>query len=109
MPAIARGGVDDVLSPHGRPSPRSCATPGVYKTIAITRRAFVEGYPIVLVGDPMEAHPDPASNCGLHAPTLSNGSSRIFYQGIPVGRIGDSYNQSGNHPIISGSIRCFSN
>lgn len=109
MPAIARGGVDDVLSPHGRPSPKSCATPGVYKTIAITRRVFLEGHPIVLVGDPMEAHPDPASNCGLHAPTLSNGSPRIFYQGIAVGRIGDSYNQSGNHPIISGSTRCFSN
>lgn len=109
MPAIARGGVDDVLSPHGRPSPKSCATPGVYKTIAITRRVFLEGHPIVLVGDPMEAHPDPTSNCGLHAPTLSNGSPRIFYQGIAVGRIGDSYNQSGNHPIISGSTRCFSN
>lgn len=109
MSAIARGGVDNVLSPHGRPSPRNCATPGVYKTIAITRRLFVEGHPIVLVGDPMEAHPDPSIRCAPHAPTLSSGSSRIFYQGIAVGRIGDSYDQSGVHPIISGSSRCFAN
>lgn len=109
MSAIARGGVDDVLSPHGNPSPRSCGTPAVYKTIAIQRRVFVEGHPLVLVGDPMQAHPDPAINCNPHAPTLSKGSSRIFCGGIAVGRIGDSYDMNGKHPIISGSTRCFSN
>lgn len=108
MPAVARGGVDKVLSPHGNPP--GCSTPAEYNTVPIQRRAFVEGHPIVLVGDPMQTHPVPVpGGCAPHTPTLSNGSTRIFYQGIPVGRIGDSYDLQGQHPIISGSSRCFSN
>lgn len=108
MPAVARGGVDDVLSPHGNPSPRSCQTPAKYKTVRVERKVYVEGIPIVLKGDPMQAHPDPASNCGPHAPTLTTVSGKVFGPGgLGVGRVGDSYDMNGKHPIISGSSKVF--
>lgn len=109
MPAVARGGVDNVLSPHGNPSPRSCGTPAKYKTVRVERKVYVEGIPIVVIGDPMQEHPDPSIRCAPHAPTLTTGSSKIFACGIGVGRVGDSYEQNGSHPIISGSNKVYSN
>jgi uncharacterized Zn-binding protein involved in type VI secretion len=46
------------------------------------------------------------SGCILHSPTFDSGSSRVFVEGKPIGRIGDTY--GGEHPIISGSSRVFS-
>lgn len=109
MPAISRGGVDKALSPHG--TGRNCSAPRAFNSIAINRRVFIEGKPVILVGDPMEAHATPALRCSPHAPTLSKGSNRITAHGLPIGRIGDTYADGleSGHPLIAGSSRCFSN
>ena len=52
----------------------------------------------------MTEHPMPG--CDPHAPSLDIGSTRVFSEGLGIGRIGDTY--GGEHPITTGSSRVFS-
>lgn len=104
MPAIARmSGTDKVFSPHG--TGKKCKFPTTQSTQAGSSRVFADKIGVVRVGDAMIQHPAPG--CSPHAPSLDAGSSRVFVEGKALARIGDTY--GGEHPIISGSSRCFSN
>ena len=104
MPAIARmDGIDKVFSPHG--TGKDCKFPTTQATQEGSSRVFADGHGVVRRGDAMKSHPAPG--CSPHAPTLDAGSSRVFVENEQLARIGDVY--GGEHPIISGSSRCFSN
>ena len=106
MPAIARmSGTDKVFSPHG--TGKKCKFPTTQATEEGSSRVFAGDVGAVRLGDAMKTHPK--IECEPHAPTLSNGSTRVFVEGKALARIGDSYDLEGSHPIISGSSRCFSN
>ena len=103
MPAVARmSGVDKVFSPHG--TGKKCRFPTTQSTQSGSSRVFIEEAGVVRQSDAMSTHSMPG--CNLHTPTLDSGSSRVFADGLPIGRIGDTY--GGEHPIISGSSRVFS-
>lgn len=79
MPAVTRQG--DLSTGHSSfpPTSASQGSPDV----------FVNGKPVVRVGDSYTPHGSPTPNPS-HSRSLSSGSSTVFINGIPCGRIGDS-------------------
>jgi len=79
MPRVIRKGVDDSAG-HGCYPPRSAdeGSPNV----------FVNGIPVVRVGDHYPTHCCPGGPC--HDGVASGGSSSVFVNGKPVHRNGDA-------------------
>lgn len=107
MPLVARkAGNDDVASPDGNPGPPCapgkviCSTPSTQKTDAGSSDVFIMGIGVVREGDAMIPHPAPVCGCAPHAPTLSTFSSRVYANGLRIGRVGDAYD---GHVISTGA------
>ena len=110
MPAIARkAAVDLVASPDGTPGTPCdvgvrCDSPSIQATAAGSSDVFIEGIGVVREGDPMLAHPYVPCGCPSHAPGLSTFSSRVYANGLRIGRLGDEYSA---HVIITGASTVF--
>lgn len=112
MPAIARkAAVDIVNSPDGNPGTPCdggarviCDVPSIQATAAGSSDVFIMGIGVVREGDAMISHPAPVCGCAPHAPTLSTFSSRVYANGLRIGRIGDDY---AGHVIVSGAPTVF--
>jgi len=121
MPAVARmGGKDQIACTDGtigpicniKPTMWHWNTPTTFSTLAGSSDVFVNGVGVVRFGDGMTPHPDgdPCTPVPIpHAPSLSKGSSTVFANGKPMGRVGDKYNSDNHydHTIISGSSNVF--
>jgi len=108
MPLVARkAGNDAVASPDGNPGD-PCAPGKVKCDVASTQKTdvgsddvFIMGKGVVRETDAMISHPSPACGCAAHAPTLSTFSSRVYANGLRIGRVGDAY--GGDHLISTGA------
>lgn len=111
MPEIARKAeVDTVDSPDGTPGDPcpgdvKCNSPSIQATKAGSSDVFIMGIGVVRETDKMKSHPSPACGCAAHAPTLTVCSSRVYANGLRIGRKGDAY--GGDHIIISGAPTVF--
>lgn len=65
---------------------------------------FVNGLPVVRLGDPYEPHSCP--DHGIHQGQIVSGSSTVFVNGLPIARIGDPLNCGSR--VIMGSPTVFS-
>ena len=112
MPEVARkAAVDLVDSPDGTPGTpcddgkkNICDNPSIQATAAGSSDVFIMGIGVVREGDAMISHPAPVCGCAPHAPTLSTFSSRVYANGLRIGRIGDAY---AGHVIITGAAKVF--
>jgi uncharacterized Zn-binding protein involved in type VI secretion len=107
MPEVARkSAVDLVASPDGNPGtpcdpPKViCDVPSTQATAAGSSDVFIEGIGVVRENDAMISHPAPVCGCAPHAPVLTSFSSRVYANGLRIGRIGDDYSA---HVIITGA------
>ena len=101
MPAIATGdGSCAILSISG--SGKDCKFPMITYTDQCSSKVFVGNYGVVRKGDRIAPHSK--SGCVPDTSVLTSFSSKVFVEGEPVGRIGDSY---GDNKIISGSSKVF--
>ena len=97
MPAVVRIG-DALTTGHGCVGTTTLAG-------ANQGSVFVNGILAAVVGAPTVAHPFPPDPpCAPHVANLNAGSSTVFIEGIPVGRIGDSADAGA---MISGSPNVF--
>jgi uncharacterized Zn-binding protein involved in type VI secretion len=102
MPAVARdAGTDTVFSPHG--DKKQCKAPSIQSTDQGVSKVYIESHLAINIGKTMRIHNMPG--CIPHAPSLDSGSSKVFCEGQPIARIGDTY--GGEHPITSGSSKVF--
>jgi uncharacterized Zn-binding protein involved in type VI secretion len=108
MPLIARkAAVDTVDSPDGSPGTPcpdgrpKCDAPSTQYTAAGSSDVFIMGVGVVREGDAMIAHQYVPCGCPSHAPVLTTFSSRVYANGLRIGRVGDAY--GGDHPISSGA------
>ena len=76
MPAVVRLG--DICTGHGKFPPRANDSAGIV--------LFTEGIAVHRQGDHWAIHCDPDS---CHDSVLQTGSTILFAEGLPVGRIGD--------------------
>lgn len=72
----------DIGSGHGCHFPPSVAIGG-------SPDVFVNGQPLMRVGDTYETHTCTAGHAGPHGRALADGSISVFINGKPAGRIGD--------------------
>lgn len=79
MPAVARLGDTDTGHGCWPPRPSAAGSPNV----------FVNGRAVVRQDDAWQPHTCP-SIPETHGGSLSGGSSKVFVNGKPIGRIGDS-------------------
>ena len=76
--------VDGALtSGHSGPFPPTTVT-------ATASTVFINGLPVVRVGDPIIPHTRLRKPFDTHGGAVSSGSGTVFAQGIPVAMIGDS-------------------
>lgn len=102
MSAVARGnGKDYVLSKTGLG--KGCSQPMITKTSECSSDVFVNGIGVVREGDKVTIHNK--NGCIPDESVLSKGSSKVFVNRKPVGRIGDQYTP--DNIIISGSPTVF--
>lgn len=100
MPGVARkGGVDLVNTVHAAIGSDCDDAPTIISTDLGSSTVFANGIGVVRVGDNVQIHNVPG--CSLHAPPLASGSTTVFADFRPIGRIGDVY--AGGEVIISGS------
>lgn len=86
MPAATRQG--DVGSGHGCHFPATNASGG-------SPTVFINGKPIMRLGDSYESHACSAGHAGSHERALSEGSASVFIEGRPAGRVGDAIDCGG--------------
>lgn len=98
MPEAARGsGQDTVRTNHG------CDAFTV--TDECSAKVFVEGYGVVRKGDLTAEHLyDVGDACLPHRVPLTTYSSKIFGDGLELGRLGDDYT---GEDLITGSSKVF--
>ena len=89
MGAVARKGTDSVTTGHG------CDT--TVQILGGTATVIVGGFPVAVVGDPLQAHtitnpsPPPAPPCVPHLGQVINaGSGSVLVGGKGIARVGDS-------------------
>jgi uncharacterized Zn-binding protein involved in type VI secretion len=83
MPAVVRIG-DSLSTGHGCVGSTTLAG-------ANQGSVFVNSILAAVVGAPTVSHPVPPDPpCAPHVANLNAGSSTVFIEGIPVGRVGDS-------------------
>lgn len=98
MPATSRIG-DALATGHGCTGVTTIADSNTDHTV------FANGINIIVVGAPTVVHTVPGGGgCVPHTHQLTSGSSSVYINGIPVGRIGDSADAGA---MISGSGNVF--
>lgn len=98
MPAVCRIG-DSLSTGHGCDGTTTIADSNTDHTV------FANGINIIVAGAPTVVHNIPGGDgCVPHTAYLNTGSSTVFINGIPVGRIGDSADAGA---MISGSGNVF--
>ena len=98
MPAVAVCTVDEIITGH------ACSvTAGIQG--ALVSKVTIGGNPIAVQGDAIAPHTIlDGDDCIPHSASVNAGSSKVFAEGIPVARIGDSADAGS---IISGSSNVF--
>jgi uncharacterized Zn-binding protein involved in type VI secretion len=94
MPPAHRKG--DIGSGHGCHFPPTPATGGIPDV-------FVNGKPLMRVGDAFAAHACPKHGGG-HDRALAEGSATVFINSMPAGRIGDAIDCGGQAQTGSSSV-----
>ncbi|MEF2074829.1 PAAR domain-containing protein [Consotaella aegiceratis] len=95
MPAAHRkGDIGSGHSCHFPPTPATGGSPNV----------FVNGRPLMRVGDAYVAHPCVAGHAGPHGRKLAEGSASVFINGRPAGRLGDAIDCGGNAQTASSNV-----
>jgi len=87
----------DIGSGHGCHFPPSPATEG-------SPNVFVNGRPLMRVGDPYAPHACVAGHAGPHGRKLAEGSPSVFANGREAGRIGDAIDCGGQAQTGSGDV-----
>ena len=78
---------------------------GVIGVIALQRDVFVNGRPMAKRGDPAKPHTiKVGKKCVGHGAVINAGSHSVFVKGIPVARVGDSFDRGS---MIKGSNNVF--
>ncbi|WP_150523616.1 PAAR domain-containing protein [Roseibium sediminis] len=95
MPAAHRKG--DIGSGHGCHFPPSSATGG-------SPNVFVNGIPVMRVGDSYAPHGCPACPVPPHGRALAAGSPTVVVNGKAAGRVGDAINCGGSAAAGSGDV-----
>ena len=96
MPSVCR---DRDLGATGH----GCTT--VIPAIATQRTVFVNGKPMCKQGDPAQPHTIRVGIlCVGHGAKINAGSNTVFVRGIPVARVGDSFDRG---KMIKGSTNVF--
>lgn len=99
MPAVARDG-DQTTTGHGCDSVTTVTGP-----TGSPAKVYANGIPVECQGNPVAPHTIPSGPaCVPHSAVINVGSSKVFVNGIPLARIGDS-TDSGE--IITGSPNVF--
>jgi uncharacterized Zn-binding protein involved in type VI secretion len=101
MPSLAREG-DSVSTGHGCSGSTTLTSPlgGVYQV-------YANGLGIECLGDPTVSHTYPVGDgCVPHVAYINSGSSSVFINNTPVGRVGDSADagqiSSGSNNVFAG-------
>ncbi len=98
MPAVAVCTVDEIVTGH------ACNTTAGIQG-ALVSKVTIGGNPIAVQGDSIAPHTiKDGRSCVPHSASVNAGSGKVFAQGIPVARIGDSADMGS---IISGSSNVF--
>ncbi|WP_182084196.1 PAAR domain-containing protein [Aureimonas sp. ME7] len=87
----------DIGSGHGCHFPPSLATGG-------SGDVFVNGRPLMRVGDAYAPHACVAGHAGPHGRKLAQGSPSVFVNGLKAGRIGDAIDCGGEARTGSGDV-----
>ncbi|MBO0664504.1 PAAR domain-containing protein [Jiella sp. MQZ9-1] len=95
MPAAHRRG--DLGSGHGCHFPPSPATGG-------SENVFVNGRPLMRVGDSYAPHACVAGHAGPHGRALAEGSRSVFVNGRKAGRLGDAIDCGGTAASASSNV-----
>jgi uncharacterized Zn-binding protein involved in type VI secretion len=95
MPPVSRAGVDNIATGH------LCDTTALISTSGASSKVFTNGSRTALQGTQIQVHTFlVGQSCIPHAVVVNAGSSKVFAEGIPVARIGDSADAGS---IIAGS------
>lgn len=95
MPPAHRKG--DIGSGHGCHFPPTPATGG-------SPNVFVNGRPLMRVGDAYVPHPCVVGHAPPHGRALADGSASVFVNGQPAGRTGDAIDCGGSASTGSGDV-----
>ena len=87
----------DIGSGHGCHFPPSSATGG-------SPDVFVNGKPLMRVGDSYQPHGCGVCPAGSHGRALAQGSATVFVNGRPAGRIGDAIDCGGQAQTGSADV-----
>lgn len=93
-PAHRRGDLGSGHGCHFPPSPATGGSPDV----------FVNGRPLMRVGDAYVPHGCVAGHAPPHGRALSAGSASVFVNGKPAGRRGDAVDCGGQAMTASGDV-----
>ncbi|KPF44327.1 PAAR domain-containing protein [Rhizobium sp. AAP43] len=96
-PAHRQGDIGSGHACHFPPSPATGGSPDVY----------VNGRPLMRVGDSFAAHACEVGHEGPHGRALAAGSATAFVNGRPAGRIGDAIDcggaaETGSEDVVIG-------
>jgi uncharacterized Zn-binding protein involved in type VI secretion len=101
MPAVSRLG-DSAFSAQG--SGYKCLAPTTITIASASSRAYADGIQIARGNvDKVAGHP--IGGCGADGSLIISSSSRVYVEGNPASRIGDS--AASDNTITSGSSRVF--
>lgn len=111
MPSVSRlgDGIIGVTSGEhsGHSSPHSPSTLTGNIAGACSSNVLTNNYPTATIGSVTEEHD---SCCGTAYGSISGGSSRVYVNGIPIARSGDSVSpHNGTANISGGSPNVFAN
>lgn len=93
-PAHRRGDIGSGHACHFPPTPATGGSPDVY----------VNGRPLMRVGDSYVPHACVAGHAGPHGRALADGSATVFINGKPAGRKGDAIDCGGQAQTASGNV-----
>lgn len=93
-PAHRKGDIGSGHECHFPPTPATGGSPNV----------FVNGKPLMRVGDAYVAHPCVVGHAPPHGRALAAGSATVFVNGQPAGRTGDAIDCGGSASSGSGNV-----
>ena len=93
-PAHRKGDIGSGHACHFPPTPATGGSPNV----------FVNGRPLMRVGDAYVPHPCVAGHAPPHGRALAEGSATVFVNGQPAGRTGDAIDCGGAASSGSGNV-----
>ena len=85
MPAVARAGVDSISTGH------ACSATAGISVGGSSSKVFVNGARATVTGTAISPHAIKSGRkCVPHSSNVNAGSSKVFCEGKPISRVGDS-------------------